>query len=162
MFNFPEMAKAARALPFRGIRTYLRSFDPSFPCPKLLQLWGSCHWLKHLRRNKPFDNKVAEGTYQVTADGHVCGGSGLADTAIYPRAFGEAVSALASSSFKLRHHLRFKQIVLLCFSKVAQAYLENSQRQSLLEDLQGIVTMWDTTRQNFFPDSSLFSWIGFT
>jgi len=107
MFNFPEMAKAARALPFRGIRTYLRSFDPSFPCPKPLQLWGSCHWLKHLRRNKPFDNKVAEGTYQVLADGRVKGGCGLAETAIYPRAFGEAVSALAFSSLKLTHHLRF-------------------------------------------------------
>ena len=93
MFNFPEMAKAARALPFRGIRTYLRSFDPSFPCPKPIQLWGSCHWLKHLRRNKPFDGAVAENTYQVTADGRVSGGSGLADTATYPRAFGEAVTA---------------------------------------------------------------------
>ena len=98
MFNFPEMAKAARALPFRGIRTYLRSFDPSFPCPKPIQLWGSCHWLKHLRRNKPFDNTVAQNTYQVTADGHVSGGSGLADTATYPRAFGEAVATLAASS----------------------------------------------------------------
>jgi len=107
MFNFPEMAKAARALPFRGIRTYLRSFDPSFPCPKPLQLWGSCKWLKHLCRNKPLDNKVAEGTYQVLADGHVKGGSGLAATAIYPRAFGEAASALALSSLKLTHGLCF-------------------------------------------------------
>ena len=108
IFNFPEMAKAARALPFRGIRTYLRGFDSAFPRPKPLQLWGSCHWLKHLRRNKPFDNKVAEGAYQVLADGHVKGGSGLAETAIYPRAFGEAVSALAFSSLKLPHHVRFK------------------------------------------------------
>ena len=91
MFRFPELAKAARALPFRGIRTYLRSFDPEFPCPKPLQLWGSCSWLRNLYRNKPTNVTVGEATYRVTADGKVCGGSGLEDTATYPLAFGEAV-----------------------------------------------------------------------
>ena len=95
MFKFPEMAKAARALPQRGIRTYLRSFASTFPCPKPLQLWGSCSWLRHLRRNKPFDCSVAEEVYQRTADGQVSGSFGLADTAMYPKAFGDAALALA-------------------------------------------------------------------
>jgi hypothetical protein len=95
LFNFPEIAKAARALPYRGVRTYLGAFDPCFPCPKPLQLWGSCSWLRSLRRNKPLGMLASSSVYSVHADGSVQGRQGLADTATYPIAFGQAALTLA-------------------------------------------------------------------
>lgn len=90
MFNFPEMAKATRALPYRGIVTYLAAFDLNFPCPKPLQLWGSCSWLRHLRRTKPNEHQTSDEVYSRTVDGQITGGRALTDTASYPEEFGAA------------------------------------------------------------------------
>lgn len=90
MFNFPEMAKATRALPYRGIVTYLAAFDLNFPCPKPLQLWGSCSWLRHLRRTKPNEHQTSDEVYSRTVDGQITGGRALTDTAAYPEEFGAA------------------------------------------------------------------------
>ncbi len=99
MFHYGPIKKALRMISADKILTFLSAFNPERVAmiPKPLRLFGTPRWLPALRRFKPKGRPEvrpgAADTYTVSSTGQVTGGAGLAASAAYTQAFGEAVCA---------------------------------------------------------------------